>query len=78
MIRTNRAQITICLGQAYLDETGVDQDARAERVEDAADDARGRAVGVVRRADTEADRDAWAVREPLVRKSSDGMTYRWE
>ena len=42
----------------HLDETGVDQDARAERVEDATDDACGRAVRVVRRAHAETDRDA--------------------
>ena len=41
-----------------LNETGVDEDASAEGVEDAADDARGRAVGVVRRADAEAGGDA--------------------
>lgn len=41
--------------RAYLDQTGVDEDARTERVEHAADDAGGCAARVVCRAYPEAD-----------------------
>ena len=54
----NRAQITICLGQAYLDETGIDKDTGGEGVENAADDASGGGVGIVCRANAQSDGDA--------------------
>ena len=44
--------------ETNLDETGVDEDAGGEGVEDARDDAGGRAVGVVGRTDAEANSNA--------------------
>lgn len=45
-----------------LNHTSIDQDASAESVENSTDDARGRAVRVVRRADAKTDRNAWIQR----------------
>ena len=59
-MRLAHAIFSVRSKRTHFDETGVDQDSGAEGVQDAADDAGGRAVRVVRRADAEADRDACA------------------
>ena len=55
-----------------LDEARVEQYARGERVERAADDRRGRAVRVVRLAYTEADRNPERRRDPKEDRAEHG------
>ena len=52
---------------AHLDETRIDQNTRAEGVEDAADDVGRRAVRIVRRTNAETDSDTWSPKEIHIR-----------
>ena len=56
----------------YLNKPRVNQDPRAERVQHAAHDARGRAARVVRRADAEPDRDAQRGHDAEAERAQDG------
>ena len=56
----------------YLDQTGVQEDAAAERVQNTADDARGRAVRVVRLAHPEAGCYADGGRDAVEDRTDDG------
>ena len=56
----------------YLDQTGVQEDAAAERVQNAADDARRRAVRVVRLAHAQAGRDPDGGRDAVEDRADDG------
>lgn len=58
--------------RAHLDEGGVDQDTRAERVEHAGDDARGGAARVVRRAHAEPGGDSDGRGDPEEHRTYDG------
>ena len=59
----------------YLDQTGVQEDAAAERVQNTADDARGGASGVVSRPDTETGSDTDGGRD-TVEKGTDDWDVR--
>ena len=56
----------------YLDETRVEQNAAAERVEDAGDEVRRRAVRVVRLAHAQAGRDPDGGRDAVEDRADDG------
>lgn len=60
------------LVREQLHEARVDQHAAAQRVHDPADDARGRALGVVRRPDAEPGGDADGGGEPVEDGGDDG------